>query len=70
MKKSCLGCRAYMCESNSGSCGHCELGIKTKTVIKTVYFKELKQNIQILVPIEECEKPKTYSELLKIKDRI
>ena len=52
MKKNCNDCRALLGNS-------CTLGYKTKVEYKKVY---LTYEIPICKPLQECEKPKTYSD--------
>lgn len=56
MKKTCNGCRAY-----NGN--KCDLGKKTEPI----YMKWVNTQIEVnRKPLEECHKPKTYSQLIHI----
>jgi len=55
MKRNCNGCRAL-----DGSI--CSLGKKTTFTVKEIQGVRLKT----YKPLEECPKPKTYSELLSL----
>jgi hypothetical protein len=56
MKKTCNGCRAI----NSYGC---DLGYNTKITVQRFNGHE-----DIRKPLEECEKPKTYSEFIHLME--
>lgn len=56
MKKTCNGCRAI----NSYGC---DLGYKTKITIQSFNGHQDERK-----PLEECEKPKTYSQFIHLME--
>lgn len=60
MKKTCNGCRAY------GNSNSCSLGYQTKVLyipIPAFGNRELER----MVPLEQCPKPRTYNEYLFLR---
>lgn len=60
MKKNCNNCAA-LCE-NFG----CNLGFKNEKAYKEISVLNSKESIRFWKPLEECPKPKSYSEYVRL----
>lgn len=60
IKRNCNNCKALISNINGLGC-RCSLGYKTKST-KEVYGLSVSYK-----PLEKCEKPLTYKDLVKIK---